>query len=111
MDANLSRVARPLGKKQIWSWRLTTNYALRFLLDIEPFLQNKREQAIVAIQYQANLKRYRGYYVPDAEFKRRCTIAELLKTMKRSSWEDQQDILRRTRRFIEPSAVQLRLAL
>ena len=46
-------------KHQLWQWRLTAQMALNFLLDIEPFLKLKREQAKLAIKFQRT-KKLRG---------------------------------------------------
>lgn len=73
----------PSGKpteSQICHWRLTGNLARRFLTDVVPFLQNKKKQAEVAIQFQTGRRR-RGW-MSRIEFEKQSRQAQILRDMK-----------------------------
>lgn len=49
------------GHSQAWEWKLDSNKGMEFLRMIEPFLRTKRNQAILAIEYQAYSNQYSRY--------------------------------------------------
>ena len=73
------------GSKPIWYWQATSRVAMKFLKSILPYLQMKREQAEVAIQFQER-KAYRG-----------TTGNKRLRSNDEWAWQEAQHILIQSR--------------
>jgi len=75
---------------EYWSWQASDNIALAFLKIICPYLKLKKPQAEVAIAFQerkASNKNHGRSRLSLSEIARRESERELLKKMKRQSYE------------------------
>jgi hypothetical protein len=56
-----------IHRKQLWSWTIATRQAERFLRDIEPILQEKKEQVRIVLAYQVGRNTTSGKSLTDAD--------------------------------------------
>jgi|GEM_PF-5044181 len=80
-----------------WQWRLACRQAASFLRDILPYLQNKRDQAELAIEFQARKRQRGSTHLTDAEFEWQKAVSVALKEMKQTGGKAPVRWLERTR--------------
>lgn len=70
--------------KTSYRWRVTSNDAKNFLEKIYPWLITKKEQALIGIDFQNNMKKFGGRFstTPESVIKNREDVFEKLKLLK-----------------------------
>jgi hypothetical protein len=58
-------------QRPCWAWRVMSNEAATFLESILPYLRIKREQALIALEFQAHMQAPLVRPVPDAAIRQR----------------------------------------
>lgn len=93
--------------KKWWDWTVRSNDAAKFLADIYPYLRNKREQAKLAMEFQARARARVGQHRSRSEFDWQRMMSDLIKQLKQQPESGAPALLAEKHRLESAAGVQL----
>lgn len=83
----MKRESRPAGRRDLWVWAVASRKASNALRSLFPFLVVKRHQALLALQFQSEVRTGLRTQLTDAEKARRQDIKEQISSLNHMTHE------------------------